>query len=431
MSKFKNDPPNGYGLYWVPLAPDKTPRTGLDGNLVGSPREPMLLLPWKVLSSRIEEVSRQRGPTALPPTAAPVARPSPARSDWPTGVDAYSERQEIARRWGVLARNARRQSMPPMWPVFTQEALLRWLDWPQRQVVDRPMRERVEHAYKTLKSRGPWRRLIAPEVALRSLGALDESHPHLAAVTSLVRERFKLAVRSAAPVSVPPILLLGSAGVGKTHYAKALAVALGSRMALVSLDSATTSDEFLGSSKHWGNTSSGLLYSLVVMGDHAAPVVVLDELDKAKTHYSGSSLAALHGLLEPVTAAVVTDLSMDITFDARHVVWLATANRIDRLSPSLISRFKVFEVSTPSAEDGIRIARAVAANVVREFGPPGFETPPRAIGAWLGHLTAREVRQAVSDAVARAVTNGRSILRRTDFDPHVLADESVPSGILH
>jgi ATP-dependent Lon protease len=169
-----------------------------------------------------------------------------------------------------------------------------------------------------------------------------------------------------------------------------------------------------------------------VLGQHANAVFVLDEIDKALRDKRSDPLAPLHSLLEPVTSTRVRDISLDFEFDASHVIWIATANYPWRVPQPVRSRMKEFWIQFPTAEESIQIAREVVRSAVAEVAPSNFESPGDDIGVLLGHLTAREVYQATSDAVAHAVAGGRMRLDRRDFTAEVTAenDESA-SGWLH
>jgi ATP-dependent Lon protease len=77
------------------------------------------------------------------------------------------------------------------------------------------------------------------------------------------------------------MLLLGPPGVGKTYFSHRVAQLLGAPHAAIALDQPTAGSQLRGSDKYWGNSSSGLLFNLICLGECANPVIVLDELDKS------------------------------------------------------------------------------------------------------------------------------------------------------
>lgn len=221
---------------------------------------------------------------------------------------------------------------------------------------------------------------------------------------------------------IPPVLLAGPPGVGKTHFMLELARVMERPVRRHSPDTAHTSSALMGSDRNWANTRYGMIFDAVCLGERADPVILLDELDKAAQHsYGGSPLAPLHSLLEPATASAVTDISAGIEFDASHVFFVATANDLHLVPPPLESRFQVFHIEHPTAEQSIDLAQSVAASVHLRYS--GFEDPPRRLVTLLAHLTPREQIQALEHAYATALVNGRKHLMRQDLPAEVRQDD--------
>jgi ATP-dependent Lon protease len=149
----------------------------------------------------------------------------------------------------------------------------------------------------------------------------------------------------------------GDPGIGKTRFSVELAHALGTVIRRLPFDNGQSGSSLLGSDKNWANTTYGAVFELVVLGQHANPVILLDEIDKASKRREGDALASLHTLLEPVTSQTVRDISVDFEFNASHVLWIATANDLTRVAPSLRSRFHEFWVEQPTGAQACRWPR--------------------------------------------------------------------------
>ncbi|MDM0104858.1 AAA family ATPase [Variovorax sp. J22R24] len=270
-----------------------------------------------------------------------------------------------------------------------------------------------------------------PDRWARDLAFLIEAHPHFAQVTEFVASRVALSVQSQGPLVIPPIHLSGPPGVGKTHYAMDLARALGAPIRIQSMENAQSPALWLGTERHWATASHGIVFEQIVNGPVANPIFLIDEIDKASQEGRYNPQAALHSLLEPVTACAVRDAGLDITFDASLVIYIATSNDPRKMSESLRTRFREFAILPPRGEQALRAAHVVATAAARKLSVPNFEPPEPALSHKLAHLSAREVYQAVQDGVAGAVQGGRLRLIVSDLPAEVVGDDDEMSPMLH
>lgn len=288
-----------------------------------------------------------------------------------------------------------------------------------------------------LLNAGPYRTVAVPKVdtdlddksSLDTLASLHLSHPHFSEVIDFIRQHLALASRSTRALGLPPILLNGEPGVGKTHFAFELAKVLGVSSRRVALDTPVTAATLMGSDKRWANSQYGLLFELVCLGKHANPIVVLDEIDKADVRREWNPLAPLHSLLEPSTAAKVRDLSVDFEFDASLVTWIATSNDSRFLSPAIRSRFAEFTIHRPNAADAIASATNVIARTFSSFEIEGVAAPDRSLAVALAHLTPREIAQVLKQTVANAILKGKSTITLEDIPVGVL-EKQLPTHLL-
>lgn len=216
--------------------------------------------------------------------------------------------------------------------------------------------------------------------------ALDQllgEMPNFHLVIRHVRAYCELSEFTGAPLRIPPILLAGLPGLGKSRFATRLARAIGVPHFVYSLEDAETSSGLTGSDKHWANSEPGQLFRLIVLGEVANPVVVVDEIDKAidgATPGRGAGpqyrpAAALHRVLEPETSRALRDKSADIAFDCSHAIYIATTNRLSSVAPSLLSRFELFHIAAPDARAAVEIARSVSQAVFAQWGLAGKFRP--------------------------------------------------------
>lgn len=293
---------------------------------------------------------------------------------------------------------------------------------------DREIHKRNELLYKQIKARGHLRALAQPEVDLQGFEHLRRAFPHFSPVLDLVQDQFAFAELTGKPFLIPPLLLGGDPGIGKTRFTQDLAKALGTDVCRLSFDNGQTGSSLLGSDKHWGNTTFGSVFEMVVLGEYANPVILLDEIDKASKRQEGYALASLHTLLEPVTSHRVRDISLDFEFNASRVVWIATANDLVRIPQSLRSRFLEFWLEQPSGAQALEMAEVIAQDLHQEMNLPDFQPPAREIVHFIAHLSAREQIQALKRAYAAAKVAGRKSLSLTDLPEQVRQEAGDAAG---
>lgn len=250
------------------------------------------------------------------------------------------------------------------------------------------------------------------------IAALRADMPHLAQVIARIEACCALSSWTRQPLRIPPLLLVGPPGVGKTHFAKCLADLLGVPQFVYALESAETVSVLTGSDKHWWNSEPGQLFKLIVQGEFANPVVILDELDKVTTggnHYRPAN--ALHTVLEPSTARQLRDKCIDLSFDASYVVYVATSNRLSSIDAALLSRFELFHVDEPGPRAAVALARAIGQQVLQHLNlTRRFERPTGEVVQQLALLgSPRRMHKVLTAAVGRAVVGGRTRVVVTDL----------------
>ncbi len=313
-------------------------------------------------------------------------------------------------------------------PVYAPDAPHKLLRGMQGRTPDREVHKRLEALAKELKAKGPIRRLVSPPNWDADVDVLRRHHPHFHEVIDLVDTQVRYSWQTESALRLPPMLLAGPPGVGKTHFSQDLATVLDVTIRRVPFDTQQTGSVLLGSDKTWANSSYGVVFELLALGRQANPVILLDEIDKAYHYRENSPLASLHSLLEPVTAGQVRDISLDLELDASRVTWIATANKPDRIPDSLRSRFTEFRIEQPTGEQALGVAESVLKQVhLRQYGA-GLETPSRRIPALIAHLSAREQMQLLELAYSRMVAAGHTQLRPQDL-PRELWPEDPGSAL--
>ena len=278
--------------------------------------------------------------------------------------------------------------------------------------------EALRALYEKMVRLGGQRFTVKPST-LPEMQRLFEELPNFTAVLEDIRKHLALCVDSNDSIELPPMLLLGEPGIGKTHFARKLAELLGTGFGFVPMSSLTAGWVLSGASSQWKNAKPGKVFDTFLNGEYANPVIVVDELDKAASDGQYDPLGALYELLEVETATRFIDEFVELPIDASGAVWLATANDAARIPQPLLNRLSVYEIDPPDEAGSLRIARTIYTEVrkAHDWGRQFPEMPADDTLAKLASLPPREMRRAVQSAFGTAKLAGRSEMQPDDVQP--------------
>ncbi|MGX4641704.1 AAA family ATPase [Massilia sp. SYSU DXS3249] len=266
----------------------------------------------------------------------------------------------------------------------------------------------LEAFYERMLGAGPERFVTTPS-SLDALDPLFEECPNFDDVLDDLARYLRLAHAGNKGFNVMPILLLGGPGVGKTHFAKRLARAMGTECELISMNALSAGFVITGSSASWRGAKCGKVAERLVRGQYANPVVVLDEVEKATGSSQSDPLAALYQLLEPETSRAFRDEFIDVEIDASQIFWVLTANSVDGIPAPLLNRMAVYEVPAPTPEQAAGIAQRMYAALLEELNLAGFDARlADAVLDRLAGVSPRDLRKTLLDSLGYAVADGRA-----------------------
>lgn len=272
----------------------------------------------------------------------------------------------------------------------------------------------LENEIRKARKAGAVRRMAqAPSTA--SLVALSVDYPHFEPVIDLLRQRVALArVTPAQVYALPPILLVGAGGVGKTAFAEAVARCLSLPIRRVDMATSTASFVLSGSHSGWSSARPGAVWSLL-HGSESSGVMLVDEIDKAADS-NHPPLGPLYRLLEPSTARVFMDEYVEVEINASHLFWVATCNDAEKIEPALRSRFQEFVIEAPTEVQMPAIAQSVYRER-RRHGAWGSAFPEKIdhkVAASMSACTPRQLSALIDAAVAHAASCRRTSINVED-----------------
>ena len=282
-----------------------------------------------------------RAPPATPEPAAQPADESVSDAPEMTGTDPAEHTRHMARVFSPEAIAEAREVLGPK-PTNSRDATT------YAHSVACLARAGRDDGWRSV----PW---AGPDAIVDPFAGLGAEFTNFREVLEHLRTQWTLArrARCAADARIDPILLTGSPGVGKTYFAAALAELIGVRMSVFSAGGAQDAMQLCGSDARWSGSRTGMVFDLLAAGDSAAPVLIVDEIDKLPQESAGSRdtpVNTLLDLLEEDSARRYRDMSLQLEMDASRIIVVCTANERERISPPLLSRLTEFHIAPPRAE---------------------------------------------------------------------------------
>lgn len=276
--------------------------------------------------------------------------------------------------------------------------------------------EHLRATYNRMLEKGADRFQVKPS-GLPAMDQLYEDLPNFTEVLDDVKRQLALCQDSRDALEITPMLLLGPPGIGKTHFAREVAQLLGTGMGFISMSSLTAGWVLSGASSQWKGARPGKVFETLVDGAYANPVMVVDEIDKARAEHAYDPLGALYSLLEHDTAGSFTDEFAEVPIDASQVIWVATANDERAIPEPILNRMNVFEVKAPDRDAARSIALRLYQKIrgSHDWGRQFDPEPSAAVLDRFAQMAPREMRRAWMTALGNARLDRRGSVELRDL----------------
>lgn len=211
----------------------------------------------------------------------------------------------------------------------------------------------------------PWNNCTRENTDIENIRKiLDENHYGLDEVKERIIE-FIATKKYTKAKNNPIICLVGPPGIGKTSLAKAISVALKRKCVKISVGGINDEAEITGHRRAYVGALPGKIITGIMRAGVSNPVFIIDEIDKMTKDIKGDPASSLLEVLDKEQNEKFVDHFVEEEFDLSKVMFILTANYLDKIPTELKDRLEIIKLSSYTVLEKVQIVKQCLINKMR------------------------------------------------------------------
>lgn len=223
----------------------------------------------------------------------------------------------------------------------------------------------VKNQLRRIRKTGNKRYLQSSSKFFESVDKLRDNFPNFEEFITSIEDYSILNQLGDNHFYIPPSLLVGDPGIGKTFFLSELSDTIGIENKMIHMETISASWLLVGASSQWKDAKPGLIYDNIIKSKYANNILILDELDKTMgSNYPVDN--CLLQLFEKHTAKEFKDEYIPLKLDISKIIWLATANTLSTISAPILSRLQTYKIANPNFNERKKLAQNIYNHMLAE-----------------------------------------------------------------